>query len=99
MAKIILSLKARRDLDAIEKYIAEDNPSRARSYVEELLQNCYDSIAPFPCDFPLTGKLDIRCFPYQRYNVYYRYDETQDAVHIAHILNSAQIKNLVLRKI
>ncbi|WP_143873551.1 type II toxin-antitoxin system RelE/ParE family toxin [Catenovulum sediminis] len=99
MAKIVLSLKARRDLDAIEKYIAEDNPSRARSYIEELLQHCYDSIASFPYAFPLTGKLDIRCFPYQKYNVYYRYDETQDAVHIAHILNSAQMKNLVLRKI
>lgn len=99
MAKVVLALKARRDLEGIKNYIAEDNPDRAQSYIEEILQHCYDSIAPFPCAFPLTGKLDIRCFPYQKYNVYYRYEQSNDTVHIVHILNSALLKNIVLRKL
>jgi len=99
MAKIRLSLKARRDLEDIKNYIAEDNPERGQSYIEEILQHCYDSIEPFPLAFPLTGKKDVRCFPYQKYNVYYRYDESKDTVHIAHILNSALLKNIILRNL
>ena len=98
MAKIRLSVNARMDLEDIKEHIAKDNPTRAQSYIEEIVQHCFDSIAPFPLAFPLTGKKDIRCFPYQKYNVYYRYNNAIDTIDIVHILNSALSKNNIFRR-
>ena len=45
--KLIFTEGAREDLKAIGDYIAEDNPLRALSFVEELEERCF-SLEDFP---------------------------------------------------
>ena len=48
MVKIKLTKKSRIDLQAIENFIAEDNPSRAKSFVEEIMQSFISTVGEFP---------------------------------------------------
>jgi hypothetical protein len=45
MVKIFISRKAMKDLNTIKAYIAQDNPTRAASFCEELLSQTV--IPPF----------------------------------------------------
>jgi toxin ParE1/3/4 len=40
--KVVISTGARADLAEIQDFIAEDNPTRAESFVEELVSCCED---------------------------------------------------------
>jgi toxin ParE1/3/4 len=54
--KLVLSPRAALDLEQIGDYIAQDNPSRAASFVRELQQVCR-RIAKFPAAFPARDDL------------------------------------------
>lgn len=61
--RVIFTQEARRDLADIARYIAVDNPDRARSYVEKLRSACLE-IGQMPNAFELVedtfpGKLTI----------------------------------------
>jgi len=53
MVEIHISRKARKDLDIIKKYIAQDNPQRAESFGVELLTSSINIISEFPLSCPL----------------------------------------------
>ena len=100
MVKIVITLKARKDLDSIKKYIALDNTEKADSFSEELLKSCIDTLSLFPLSNPLYNKpLSIRRFIYYDYNIYYRFDKEEQTVNILHILNSALLKNTTLKNL
>nr|VFJ59208.1 MAG: Plasmid stabilization system protein ParE [Candidatus Kentron sp. FW] len=97
MIKIILAEKAEKDLSEISKYIAIDNPIRAKAFVKELLKKSKDVISIFPLSCPICNEsLNIRRFVYRRYNIYYQYDQISDTVTILHIIHSALLENTEL---
>jgi addiction module RelE/StbE family toxin len=87
--KIILTPKAEGDLDRIGEYIAIDNPVRAASFVDELLDRCA-SLAEFPERFPIVQRYKrhhIRRCLHGDYLIFYRVEA--DLVRILHILHGA----------
>lgn len=88
--KVILSDNAERDLEAIGDWIAQDNPARAISFVEELLQACRE-IGSAPRSFPMVdGQRDrtLRRRVHGNYLIFYDIGET--AVEILHVLHGAR---------
>ena len=95
MVEIHISRKARKDLDIIKNYIAKDNPTRAESFAYELLTHCIETVSTFPLSCPIYNKpKNIRRYIYRSYNVYYRYNESNNRADILHIFNAALLKNL-----
>lgn len=45
MVKIFISRKVMKDLNTIKAYIAQDNPTRAESFCEELLSQTIETIS------------------------------------------------------
>ncbi len=72
--KILWTDRARRDLLAIGRYIARDNPSAARSWIEKLRQR-----ARLAAETPLAGRVvperanhDVREVFVRNYRIVYR---------------------------
>ena len=98
MVEVHISRKARKDLDTIKEYIAQDNPQRARSFAVELLTGSINTISEFPLSCPLYNEPQkIRRYVFERYNVYYRLSGNGKRAEILHILNSALLKNMTLK--
>ena len=98
MVEVYISRKARKDLDIIKKYIAQDNPQRAESFAVELLTSSINIISEFPLSCPLYNEpKKIRRYVFERYNVYYRLSSDGKRANILQILNSALLKNMTLR--
>ncbi|WP_418949226.1 type II toxin-antitoxin system RelE/ParE family toxin [Pseudoalteromonas rubra] len=98
MVKVLLTRKAKLDLETIEHFISEDNPARARNFCEEFLHRAVENLATFPCSHPLYNKeKNIRRFVYRDYNLYYQYDTSKDSVYILHILHASVFQNMLLR--
>jgi toxin ParE1/3/4 len=88
--KVILTAEAVADLERIGDYIAQDNPSRARSFVAELLEKAR-RIGDAPQGFPVVPRyahLDVRRRVHGSYLIFYRAEE--DRVSVIHILHGAQ---------
>ncbi|MGH8445179.1 MAG: type II toxin-antitoxin system RelE/ParE family toxin [Solimonas sp.] len=88
--KLVLTEAAKADLIAIGDFIALDNPVRAGSFVDELLDRC-ESLAELPRAFPLVPRYEhwnIRRRVHGAYLIFYRIDD--DVIHVIHILNGAQ---------
>jgi plasmid stabilization system protein ParE len=73
MISVYFSPKAKEDLREIGDYIARDNPIRAGTFLDEILQSC-DFIGSSPETFPLRPRLGtgIRRTFHKRYAIYYR---------------------------
>lgn len=74
--RVELSAAAESDLLDIALYIAEDNPDRAFSFVDELQQAC-DGLADRPLRFPLLPGFEergIRRRVHRRYAIVYAVD-------------------------
>jgi len=100
MVKIKLTKKARIDLQAVENFIAEDNPSRAKSFVEEIMQSFISTVGEFPLSSPLyNSQKSIRRFVFHSYNVYYHFNQAEQLVTVLHILNAATVKNMTLKEL
>jgi toxin ParE1/3/4 len=93
---VAFSDQALRDLEAIGDHIARDNPNRAESFIEELVEKCLD-LANFPQAFPLVerfARLGIRKRRYRSYLIFYR--AADDRVDIVHVLHGARDYEAVL---
>jgi plasmid stabilization system protein ParE len=88
--KVIITAAARVDLVSIGRRIAADNPRRAASFVDELVDRCED-LAEMGERFQVLTQLatrDIRRRPYKNYLIFYRI--AGDGVEVLHILHGAQ---------
>ena len=86
---IIISPKVEDELEEISKFIANDNITRAISFIDELL----DSVENRLTEFPKIGKLykfNQRMIVFKNYIIFYGIDEKNKSVKISHILNSAK---------
>ncbi|UAL11405.1 type II toxin-antitoxin system RelE/ParE family toxin [Caulobacter segnis] len=88
--QLVISAEARRDLLRIRDYIADDNPDRAETYVEELLARCI-AIADFPLAAPETlRRKGWRVVPYGFYMIFYTVTERR--VRIRAVKHSATLQ-------
>lgn len=93
--QVVISQAAWSDLRRIGLAIAEDNRSRAESFIEELYDRCRE-LRDMAYAFPLLGRSDsgIRRRVCGRYLIFYRIEE--DTVQIAHILHGAMDYEAIL---
>lgn len=87
--KVVFSEAARTDLFRIGDYIAEDNPLRALSFIDELEDRCLQ-LEHHPLAYPVLARRplsNIRRLVHGHYNVFYSVG--REAVHILHILHGA----------
>lgn len=88
--RVIFTQEARRDLADIARYIAVDNPDRARSYVEKLRSACLE-IGQMPNAFELvedTSLPELRRRIFAPYLIFYRVEET--SISLVRILHGAR---------
>lgn len=89
MSRPVYSAESRSDLLQISEYIARDNLTAARRFVDQFEQKCDNlALSPemgFPCDELSTGLL---CWPVGNYVVFYR--SLGDGIEIARILHGAR---------
>ncbi|ESQ78251.1 type II toxin-antitoxin system RelE/ParE family toxin [Asticcacaulis sp. YBE204] len=88
--RLIFATAARDDLRSIGEYIAEDNPTRAITFVAELV-TAAKALIIAPYAFALMPRYErsgIRRKPYKRYVIFYRVEDNK--IVVIHILNSAQ---------
>lgn len=84
--KLVLTKEAESDLVFIGDYIAQDNPRRALSFVEELQARCA-ALVNQPRAYPLVPRHEaagIRRAVHGRYLIFYRVEPS--AVVVLHIL-------------
>jgi toxin ParE1/3/4 len=87
---VVVTAAAKSDLLDISDYIARDNPERAASFTEELLE-CCESLSDQHSIFafvPRYEKMRIQMRTYKRYLIFYRVH--QGRVEIIHILHGAR---------
>ena len=95
--KLVLTHEAKADLARIGDEIAEANPRRALSFVEELEARCR-ALPAMPLAFPLVSRKKekgIRRLVHGNYLIFYRADP--DAVVILHILAARLNVDEILR--
>ena len=87
--------KAEADLAAIADWIAEDNPSRAISFIREIRDRC-DQVAEFPKAFPERAELGpgIRMSVHRDYLIFYR-EEAARVVVVRVLHGSRDYRSLV----
>jgi toxin ParE1/3/4 len=73
MGRARFTLLAKEDLQAINQYIAQDNPAAARQLMSQIRAQC-KTLADFPEMGRLWEELDppLRSFPVGRYLIFYR---------------------------
>ncbi len=84
-----ITAEARHDLFQIAEVIAQNNPSRAFSFIDELEEKCL-SLADSPKAFSLVPRYEaygIRRRVYGNYLIFYRVEAEQ--VVIIHVLHGA----------
>lgn len=93
---VFITAEAEADLERIGDYIAKENPQRAISFIQELVDRC-ERLAETPRGFALIPRYEhtgVRRRPYGNYLIFYRMNE--DRIEILHILNGAQdIENIL----
>ncbi len=99
-ARIKIMPSARAGLLEIGQYIALDNPARAITFIDEIIQSIEKILSIFPNSGKVVEDLEldeqIRVWPYENYNSYYLVKEAQQIVEILFVFNvSRNIKNLI----
>lgn len=87
---------AEADLEAIGDYIAQDNPVRALSFVQELSRSCFE-LADMPEAWPIIPRYehhDVRRRVHGRYLIFYRVAEGR--IIVLHVLNGAMDVEAIL---
>jgi addiction module RelE/StbE family toxin len=88
--KVVITAAAKADLLAIRRYIEADNPSRALSFVEELLDRCLalaDTLRAYPL-VPRYERFLIRRCVHGDYLIFYRLQPEQ--IEVIHVLQGAR---------
>ena len=86
---VVFTDEAEADLEQIGDYIALDNPGRAISFVEELIDRCL-TLAEMPRAFALVPRYEhtgVRRLAHGRYLIFYRIGA--NSIEVLHILNGA----------
>jgi toxin ParE1/3/4 len=94
--KVVITTEALEDLERIAAYIAQDNPQRARSFVQELVGKTRE-LGDLPQGFPLVPRyahLGIRRRAHGSYLIFYRVED--DRVTVIHILHGARDYEVLL---
>jgi toxin ParE1/3/4 len=85
--KVVVTEAAQADLKEIGDYIRPHNPTRAATFVEELLDRCA-ALADLPQAYPLVPRYEpwgIRRRVHGDYLIFYRVrEETVEVIHILH---------------
>jgi len=85
--KVVWTLAAQADLEEISDYIKADNPVRAVSFVNEIV-DAGEAISDMPRAFPLVPRLEqrgIRRRSFGRYLIFYRIEAgSVQILHVAH---------------
>ncbi len=87
---VVITDNAEDDFERIGDYIAQFNPARAVTFVDELLAHCL-LLSSYPHCFALVPRREnnaIRRTPHGNYVIYYQVEREQ--VEILRILNAAQ---------
>lgn len=87
--KVFFAPAAKLDLFGIGEHIGRENPTRASSFVDELIDHCY-ALADLPRRYPLVPRYEhwgIRRCVHENYLIFYRVRE--DAIDIVHVLHGA----------
>jgi toxin ParE1/3/4 len=95
--KVMLSTRARRDLEGIRLYIEKDNPTRAISFVDEL-RDAARRIGDMPRAFPLVPRYEqdgIRRRSHNGYGILYSVQP--DRVFVHRIIGPGQDHDRALR--
>jgi addiction module RelE/StbE family toxin len=88
--RVVITAAAKADLLAIRRYIEADNPTRAVSFVEELLNRCL-ALADTPRAYPLVPRYErfgIRRCAHGNYLIFYRLQPEQ--IEVIHVLQGAR---------
>lgn len=88
--KVVVTEQAWSDMLAIGRTIANDNPTRADSFLNELYERCL-KLGAMPKAYPLIPNREeesIRRRPYGNYLIFYRI--SIDNVEILHVLHGAR---------
>jgi toxin ParE1/3/4 len=84
---VVITAAAKADLIAIAEYIGQENPDRAATFTEGLL-DCCNSLVELHSAFPLVPRyeaLAIRRRVHGRYLIFYRVSPNRiDVLHILH---------------
>ena len=88
MFKVHISEQADKDLENIAKFIALDNPYRAITFIQELIDSVTNKLSMFPDSG--VGKSNSSYLPYKNYLIFYDIDRNSKIIGITHIFNSAQ---------
>jgi len=91
-----LADEAEADLEAIGDRIAEDDPTRAASFVREVRERCI-GLGRFPKRFPLVPRYEqrgVRHFAHGNYLIFYRVEA--EAVTVIHDLQGAMDYSRIL---
>lgn len=94
--KVVLTAEALGDLEQIGDYIARDDPSRAASFVDELIGKARE-LGELPRGFPLVPRyehLGIRRRAHGNCLIFYRVKA--DQVSVIHILHGARDYEVLL---
>ncbi len=90
MKVVVLAAAAYADLAAIGDFIGRDNPVRAASFVDELLDKC-ERLADAPEAFPVVARYKtqkVRRRAFRDYLIFYRVGLAE--IEILHILHGAR---------
>ena len=90
--------QAEADLEGIGDRIARDNPSRAASFVQELVHACGD-LCDAPKAYPVVSRfkrMGIRKRPFGDYLIFYRIAD--DTIEISHIIHGARDYEAILSR-
>ena len=89
MTKLIVKAKAKKDLRAIARYIAQDNPERAHTFAEELIGRM-KAVGENPLLYRLREEWgsDHRSAVHKGYHIVFRV--TDSGVHIVRVLHGSQ---------
>jgi plasmid stabilization system protein ParE len=84
-----ITAEAEGDLETIADYVAQDNPVRALTFVQELRAVCL-GLSEFPNRFPLVERYaeqGIRHRVHGNYMIFYRAEP--DSITVLHVLHGA----------
>lgn len=87
--KVIITPRAQSDMEAISKFIAAENPARALTYIDEIIDRCL-TLADNPERFPLAERLaskGVRKLNHGNYLIFYRV--YRDRITVARVLHAA----------